>query len=227
MRRLLLACLLLAGCSGTPAVVPKPSAAPTSNPAQAKAKLSLQGALKGFSGDSARFTAADAGKIAIALQDEAGKAVKTGQPDGHGSFVMQEVPSGPYVAVATLPDKTTWSALVRTDRPNDNFLSPGTTLAVAWARNQLKTRLIFLEDLPFPELLAAAILLDAKGQPLPDGDDARLDQAKALIAADASLADRFNQIETLLTKRAAQNLETQPAYASDAEYAAKKAALHL
>lgn len=229
MRRLLLASLLLAGCAGTPTPAPKPSATPaTGNNAQAKAKLSLQGALKGFSGDSARFTGADAAKISIALQDEAGKAVKTGQPDTHGSFVVQDLPSGPYLAVATLPDKTTWSALVRTDRPNDNFISPGTTLAVAWARQQLKTKLVFLEDLPFPELLAAAIVLDAtvKDQPLADGDDARLTQVQELIAADPNLSDRFTQIETSLAKRGAQNLEAPPAYASDADYAAKKAALH-
>jgi hypothetical protein len=230
MRKFLLACLLLTACSGTPTPAPKATPSPAGGTATVKAKLALQGAMRGFAGDAARFTAADAPKIAIELQDEAGKtAYKAVAPDPHGSFNFQQVLSGAYFAVATLPDKTRWSALVRTDRGDDNFLSPGTTLATLWAKRQLAAKLVFVEDLPYPDLLSAAIQLDAdlkaKDLSLKDTDEARAGQLDELVAGDANLADRLGQIETLLGRRAATNLENPPPYASQAEYDAKKQAL--
>ncbi|MDB5096426.1 MAG: hypothetical protein JWM80_847 [Cyanobacteria bacterium RYN_339] len=225
----LLTCLLLAGCTPTPTGAGATGGSSVKNTAPVSTKQAIVCAMRGFTGTTPRFAATDAAKIQIQLQDELGKAVptlKTVQPDTHGSFTISEVPAGSYFASASLPDKTTWIALVRTDHPNDNFLSSGSTLATAWAKQQLGSKLIFVEDLPYPDLLLAAIRLDAalttKDQTLRDGDDARTAQMTELVAADANLKDQLAAIEKTLVTRAATNLEAPPPYASEAEYAAKK-----
>jgi hypothetical protein len=221
-----LACCLLVACT------PKPDTStfgtgPIKAPAPVAAKAAITGALRGFGGDAPRFAPTDAAKFTVQLQDEAGQAIpklKTVAPDTHGSFAIQDTPSGAFFAVATLPDKTTWTALVRTDHATENYLSPGTTLAAAWAKRELSRKLIFLEDLPYGDLLLAAARLDTalKGAALEDGDDARLAQLDALVAADPTLTESMGQIAALLTTREVRNQAEAPPYASDAEYDAKK-----
>jgi hypothetical protein len=223
----------LGGCASSATLPATPSTSVKTSTPQVL-NSALVGALEGFSGTSARLKSSDAPKISIVAQDEHGTTIvgtDAVAPDANGGFTIKNVPPGAYFVVATLPDKSTNLALLRTDQPGTNFISPGTTLGVVWAKHQLDTKLVFLGDLPFADLLRAGVqidsLLNSKTQTLASGDDARLTQITTLASGDAGLMTVFSALDLQLANRATTNRDKVPTYVSQKDYDAKKKKLNI
>lgn len=238
-------CLALTGCpqaqfaNPTGAGTPSPKGPTTGDETikggnVASVRQGLEGAILGFSGEEPRFKAADADNMSVVPQNERGQQVadvKSVKPTPNGSFLIRDMVPGPYFVQVTLPDKTTYMALMRTDRGNENRIGPGSTLATVWAKEQLATKLVFIEDLAYTALAQAAIRFDrvlaSKELSLRDDDAERFKQVGELLELDAELKEALRLEDERLTARAAQNLAAPPAYASKSEYDAKKARLKL
>lgn len=194
--------------------------------------VAMDGTLQGFGGASPRFATDDAAKISIVVENEQGETLAgtdPAPPTSNGAFTIKNVPGGQYFVVANLPDNSTNEALLRTDSGTDNFISPGTTLACAWARHELGTMLVFVGDLDYRSLIQLSGNLDtalsAKQTKLADTDSARFQQVQALITADAGLKLQFASLDKVLGEHATDNAGRMPPYVSQKDYDAKKAKL--
>lgn len=175
----------------------------------------------------------DATKAELNLMDENGKAVPGANPvkaNGTGAFVFTSVPPGTYFVTATFDDKTTQDGLM-SSQTYYNPVSPGTTLMVAYVKNLLATKLIFIEDLPQQPLSGVTFELDnqidSRSLSVGATQEARLAQFNQLKDATPRLVDLVKQVEGTTDGKAATNLKQQPPYANNAEYADKKKKLGL
>lgn len=226
-----LAAMLLTGCP-SPATNPKATGqTEVKSSVTAGLRVGLTGVVHGF-GDGGTFKASDAAKTKITLQNEDGQApdgAAAVSPDSGGGFEFQLSTSGSFFALVTLPGGATEWSLLRTDSNGDNFISPGTTLACTWAKDQLTKKLVFLGDLPYAQMLQAGTAFDsalaANGLTLEADDAARLAQVTTLTGKDAGAKADLDGISKLLDTRAIANEDHAPAFVTDKQYAAKKAAL--
>ena len=237
MRRTLLTLLalaLLAGCqSATPT---RATTGPAQTETESLVKLSqsfgVTGSIRGFTGEHKKYTAADAAKTTIAVRDGEGAVIKssTVSADKGGSFTVPGLASGAYFVVVTLADGTVLESLLRTDGISDNYVSPGTTLACAWAHDQLAKKLVFMAELPYGQLQGVGAKLDSaledKGTALA-GSVGQLSQLQQLTSTyqEKGIQDALNVIAAALDKRAIANMVTMPLYANKGAYEAKKAAV--
>lgn len=233
--------LCLAGCpSPSPsAASPSPGAAPTQAPVSVDINelgqrvRPLAGAVEGFGELRPRFQPSDADRATLELEAENQSLLqKLGglKVDSKtGGFTITGVPqaNGNLIVRVRFADGYSEEALALIESNNTNIISAGSTLVMAWLRDQLSRKLIFLPDLPSDKVQPLATALQEAwveqfGQNrVKDKPSERLAQFRDAMTKLPKLQLVVGELEADFTAEALQNRRTPPLHTTKADYEAK------
>lgn len=242
-RRLALAVLplCLVGC---PSPTPSPPATSPSTPSVApplsvdvnelgQRVRPMAGAVEGFGELRRRFRPEDADRATLELEAENQSMLQNlgglRIDSRTGGFTITGIPqaNGALIVRVRFADGYSEEALALIESNNSNIISAGSTLVMAWLRDQLSRKLIFLPDCPIDKVQPLATSLQAVwveqlGQTrVKDKPAERLAQFREGLTKLPQLQIVVAQLEADFSSQAEQNRRRAPLHTTKADYDAK------